>query len=120
MFASPKLTFQEGTHEHQEHKHQDQSQSEDESDLFTDFYDEEDWAKLSNRSTDLDEDTFDNNNINNNNINNEMVMDLSVLPVGGMRRVSSCYFSICSNISSDEQNATDRILCDSPFCCCCC
>lgn len=111
MFASPQSIFQEGTHEHQEQKQQHESQSEDESDLFADFYDEDDWAKLSNKSTDQ-EDTFDNNN----NINNEMIMDLSVLPVGGMRRVSSCYFSICSNISSDhEQNATDRILCESPF-----
>eukprot|EP00804_Cyclotella_cryptica_P023099 CCRYP_000336-RB/>CCRYP_000336-RB protein AED:0.38 eAED:0.38 QI:99/1/1/1/1/1/5/527/856 len=35
--------------------------------------------------------------------NNMMTMDLSNLcPVGGLRRVSSCYFSICSNISSEE------------------
>ncbi|KAL7521521.1 hypothetical protein ACHAWX_006191 [Stephanocyclus meneghinianus] len=36
---------------------------------------------------------------------NMMIMDLSnVCPVGGLRRVSSCYFSICSNISSEENH----------------
>ena len=32
-----------------------------------------------------------------------MAVDLSgMYPVGGMRRVSSCYFSICSNVSNEE------------------
>jgi hypothetical protein len=94
-------------HEHDalnEHKQRDDSQSDDESDFFADIEDE-DWSKLKSTSTDEGD------------INGDMVMDLSaVFPVGGMRRVSSCYFSICSNVSSDE-NANDvgSRVCDSPF-----
>ena len=63
--------------------------------------DSDDCWPLASRSTDHDDDL--------------------VFPVGGMRRVSSCYFSICSNISSDENDIhTNNCTslhhgCDSPF-----
>ena len=90
----------------QEHKEHTSDESDD--DFFADLLDDEDWSKLNTKSTDQDD------------TNNDMVMDLSaVFPVGGMRRVSSCYFSICSNISSDENvnsnvDVSSRV-CDSPF-----
>lgn len=90
------------------HEQKLQTDSSEESDFFADLNDEEDW-QLASKSTDHD-DTY--------NSHGDMALDLSsVFPVGGMRRVSSCYFSICSNISSDDQNLNDNCNrgCDSPF-----
>lgn len=83
-----------------EHKDSTFDSSDNESDFFADIYDEEEWSKL-NKSSDQEDPP-----------NNNMVDLSAVFPVGGMRRVSSCYFSICSNLSSDE-NANERI--ESPF-----
>ena len=90
-----------------EHK-ETQDESDNESDFFADVKEDDDWVKTnSNLSSDQGD------------ANTNMIMDLSaVFPVGGMHRVSSCYFSICSNISSDDNpNNSDSInrVCESPF-----
>jgi len=75
------------------------------------------------------EDTFDtshqdtnvNNNNNNNNHDNDAWVQLlnlppTTTPVGGIRRVSSCYFSIASNLSSsNDDNHHHHSTYHSPF-----
>lgn len=49
-----------------------------------------------------------------NNTNGQPMMPATGIPVGGMRRVSSCYFSLASNISNNEFHAMDSASFYSP------